>query len=219
MITLEPAYEYGRDGSNESGSNYGNQLIAWFIPATSGNYVFFTNSDDPSNLYLSTDESPANKKLIAQESGWSDARQWVAVGGESTLEDKRSDMFAATEWPGGNTISLEAGKRYYMESIHTEGTGGDSVAATFIKAGEADPVNGDPPKLTGDVIGAYVEDSGTGGPEFTSVQLVGGNLVIAWSGGTLESADTVVGPYTVVANATSPATIPVSGSMKFYRVR
>lgn len=161
LYTLEPMWEYGPDGSNESGSNYGNQLVGWFTPARSGNYIFFTNSDDLSNLYLSTDEDPANKKLIAQEAGWSNARNWVAVGGgSSVLEDKRSDYFFNTEWPNGNTITLQAGKRYYMESIHNEGTGGDSVAATFIIEGEDDPVNGDAPKLTGSLIGTYLDPMG-----------------------------------------------------------
>jgi hypothetical protein len=216
LITIEEVYEYGPDGTNESGTNYGNQLIAWFLPPSNGDYVFFTNSDDPSNLYLSTDESPANKKLIAQETSWSDARRWVSAGSGDPAT-KRSDQFANTEWSG--PITLQAGKRYYMESLHTEGGGGDSVAATFIKAGEADPVDGDAPKLTGPVIGTYVGETGGGEAVFTSVQLTGGNLVIAWSGGTLESADTIIGPWTVVPNAASPATIPVTGSMKFYRVR
>lgn len=160
FVTIEPRWEYGPNGSNESGSNYGNQLVGWFTPAKSGDYIFFTNSDDPSNLYLSTDDNPANKKLIAQESGWSGARQWVGVGGGSTLEDKRSDSFASTEWPSGNTITLQAGKRYYMESLHTEGGGGDSVGATFIMAGEANPANGDAPKLTGALIGTYLDPNG-----------------------------------------------------------
>lgn len=218
LVTIEDTYEYGPDGVNESGSNYGNQLIAWFLPPSNGDYVFFTNSDDPSNLYLSTDESPANKKLIAQETAWSDARMWVSAGSGDPAT-KRSDQFFDTEWPSGNTITLQAGKRYYMESLHTEGGGGDSVAATFIKSGEADPVDGDAPKLTGAVIGTYVGASGGGEAIFTDVQLTAGNLVIAWSGGTLESADAVLGPWTVVPNAASPSTIPVTGSMKFYRVR
>ncbi len=159
FVTMEPMWEYGPAGNNESGSNYGNQLIGWFTPARSGNYVFFTNSDDPSSLFLSTDDNPANKFLIASETGWSNARNWVAVGsGDAT--SKRSDQFGGTEWPNGNSITLQAGKRYYMESLHTEGGGGDSVAATFIIEGDADPVNGDAPKLAGSLIGTYMDPNG-----------------------------------------------------------
>ena len=161
LVTIEPRWEYGPDGSNESGSNYANQLSGWFIPPQTGNYIFFTNSDDPSNLYLSTDDNPENKKLIAQEAGWSNARDWVSVGGApSNVDDKRSDFFFDTEWPTFNTITLQSGQRYYMESLHTEGGGGDSVAATFILEGEADPANGDAPKLVGDVIGTFLNPNG-----------------------------------------------------------
>ena len=163
-VTIEPMWEYGPGGNNESGSNYGNQLVGWFIPPQTGNFVFFTNSDDPSNLYLSPDDNPENKRLIAQEASWSNARNWVSAGGgSSSIDDKRSDLFLNSEWTdfsGGFGIPLQTGQRYYLESVHTEGGGGDSVAATFILEGDPDPVNGDAPKLTGSVIGAYLNPNG-----------------------------------------------------------
>jgi hypothetical protein len=155
-ITLEPRWEYPPNGGNEAGSNYGNQLIGWFIPDKTGNYIFFTCSDDPSDLYLSTDDNPANKKLIAQETNWSNAREWV-IARAGSADSKRSDLFAGSEWPTPNVITLQAGRRYYMESLHTEGGGGDNVGATFIMEGEADPANGDAPKITGALVGTYVD--------------------------------------------------------------
>jgi hypothetical protein len=63
----------------------------------------------------------------------------------------------------------------------------------------------------------------TNAVQFTSIQrdATGQNVVIAWTGGTaLQSAGEVTGPYTDVTPApTSPATIPISGPRKFYRVR
>src|SRR6185436_10300840 len=56
FTTLEPNFEYPPDGLNEAGTNYGNQLIAYLSPATTGDYVFFLCSDNSSVLYLSTDE-------------------------------------------------------------------------------------------------------------------------------------------------------------------
>jgi hypothetical protein len=64
-----------------------------------------------------------------------------------------------------------------------------------------------------------VPSAPTAVPGFSTVAKNGNNLVLAWSGGTLESADAVTGPWTAVANAASPATIPISGVRKFYRVR
>jgi len=158
-ITIEPRWEYPPNGGNEGGSNYGNQITGWFIPQVTGDYVFFTCSDDPSNLYLSTDENPANKKLIAQETGWSGARTWLSVGA-GNVDSKRSDLFVDTEWPDGWTIHLIAGKKYYMESIHTEGGGGDNVGATFKLYEEEDPANGTAPRLAGDLIGTYLDPTG-----------------------------------------------------------
>jgi len=164
-ISFESLWEWPANGGNEGGSSYGNQLVGWFIPNQTGDYVFFTCSDDPSNLYLSTDETPANKKLIAQETGWSGARNWLSAG-SGAADTKRSDQFTGTEWPtldpstGLAKITLTQGRRYYMESLHTEGSGGDNVGATFIRAGDADTVNGSAPALTGAFIGTYMDPSG-----------------------------------------------------------
>jgi len=44
----------------------------------------------------------------------------------------------------------------------------------------------------------------------------GGNVVLTYTG-TLQSADTVKGPYSAVAGATSPFTVTPAGAGKFYR--
>jgi len=54
---------------------------------------------------------------------------------------------------------------------------------------------------------------------FTSAVKSANNLVLTWSTGTLEQADSVDGPWTPVANTPSPATIPITGTRKFYRLR
>ncbi len=69
----------------------------------------------------------------------------------------------------------------------------------------------------------FVPAGGDGGPPvgntFASVTRSGTNLVLTWTAGTLESADNVTGPWTAVANGTSPATVPITGTAKFYRLR
>jgi len=42
-----------------------------------GNYSFWISSDDSSELFLSNDEKPANRRLVALVVGWTDSRQWV----------------------------------------------------------------------------------------------------------------------------------------------
>src|SRR5207244_12503302 len=108
--------------------------------------------NEPSSIYLSEDETPAKKHLIAVEQAWSNARQWVTSGNAaSDPTSKRSDQYPATQWPTGNKITLTAGKRYYIEVLHTEGGGGDNVGVNWQPPGAAEPADGDPP-ITGSAV-------------------------------------------------------------------
>src|SRR5262245_840995 len=136
--------------------NYTRRVSGIFIPSTTGNYVFFVCSDDDSDLFLSTDDNPANKRLIAQETSWSNSLQWTSSGGGSSLSQKRSDQFkpsgsATAPFAGG--ISLTGGNRYYIEGVQHEGGGGDNFAATFKLLADADPADMTDSALTGNIIG------------------------------------------------------------------
>jgi len=134
------------------GNNYAQRVSGFFNPTQTANYVFFICSDDDSDLFLSTDATPANKHLIAQENSWSNSRQWVSSAGGSTLASKRSDQFAGTTWPGGHTISLTAGTQYYLEADHHQGTGGDNLAVTYKLSTESDPQDSTAPRLAGSML-------------------------------------------------------------------
>ncbi len=192
LLTIEPLWEYPPNGGNEAGDNYGNQLTGWFTPPSTGDYVFFTCSDDQSDFFLSTDDNAANKKLIAQESGWSNPHTWItANSGDATL--KRSDTCVNSQWPGGpGLIHLIGGQKYYMESRHYEGGGGDNVGATFINvtAGDADPVNGDAPRLTKSNVGFYLDPTGA------SVTIVTPPVAVT-------QQEQLTATFTVVATGTS----------------
>jgi len=159
MTTLEPMFEFPPAGGNGYADAYGNTLECYFIPPSNGNYVFFTCSDDQSWLFLSTDSNPANMLLIAEEQGWSNSRQWVAAG-SGDVTAKRSDQFSGSMWATPNVITLQAGKQYYLFDSHYEGGGGDDVGATYKLDSEADPANGDAPRLTGSVVGYYFDPTG-----------------------------------------------------------
>ncbi len=176
--TLQPRWEFPPNGGGNMWDQYCNQISGWFMPPATDDYVFFTNSDDPSALYLSPDNDPANKLLIAQQINWAGARQWQA-GDDNQKRHKRSDWFtdvydveqeyAEDIWEDFTTdwgITLEAGERYYLESLSREAGGGDNHAVTFITVDEAveldaPPANGDAPALTGDVIGVFLNPNGT----------------------------------------------------------
>src|SRR5437762_1755909 len=96
-VTIPSSLEYVTSFQfPDVGDNYARRVSGFFIPATTGDYVFFVCSDDDSDLFLSTDDQPANKRLIAQETGWSNALQWTASAGASNLDQKRSDKFKPT---------------------------------------------------------------------------------------------------------------------------
>jgi hypothetical protein len=89
--------------STFSGDDYGQRLRAYLIAPTDGNYVFSISSDETSNLLLGLDENPATKRLVA----WVDPR--AQPGNYITHFGQQSAP-----------ITLQAGRRYYVEVLHHE---------------------------------------------------------------------------------------------------
>ncbi len=145
--TTQPnSYYAAFETPTNQGDNYTERVSGLFTPPVTGDYVFFVCSDDDSDLFLSTDETTANLRLVASEDKWSNSRQWVSSGGGSDLTGKRSD----TAFPTG--IHLVAGKYYAIQGVHHEGGGGDDFAATFKLLSEPDPKDGDAPKIAGALV-------------------------------------------------------------------
>jgi len=91
--------------------SYG-QLVRGFVhPPATGNYTFWISSDDGSELWLSTSEDPKAKQKICFVREWTGPKEWTR-----SPEQK------------SQPIKLEAGKKYYIEAIHGEGSGGDNLA-------------------------------------------------------------------------------------------
>ncbi len=174
---MEQRWEYPADGlyrdqtTEPDGAayrNYFDTIEGYFIPPATTNYVFFICGADRFWLYLSTDESPANKHLIAaQPDGWTAERGWMTGQGGTDVTGQRSDKFSPTEWPNVGTdgmavISLQAGQRYYLLEVHHDPSwcGADDFAATYTVQGQPDPQDGDAPALAGSVIGYYFDPSG-----------------------------------------------------------
>jgi hypothetical protein len=147
-ISLASSFEM----PNDDILNYTRRVSGYFIPPTSGGYVFFVSADDDSDLLLSTDSDPAHKRLIAQEGNWDGSRQWVSVAGgsTSTLSQKRSDQWSpdgGVTTPYASGISLIAGHLYYLEGVQHQGAGGDYFGVTYKLIADADPLDGDAPML------------------------------------------------------------------------
>ncbi|MEO7311319.1 MAG: PQQ-dependent sugar dehydrogenase [Chitinophagaceae bacterium] len=103
-----------------SGDNYGLKVYGYICPATTGNYTFWIASDDNSELWLSTNNSSANKQKIAYHTSYTNSREWNKFTTQKSV-----------------SILLTAGQLYYIEALMKEGTGGDNLAVGWAKPGEA----------------------------------------------------------------------------------
>jgi hypothetical protein len=90
---------------------YGSLTRGYVIAPTTGNYTFFIAADDSAELYLSTDDSPNNRRKIAACPTWVDPRAW----------DRMPEQKSAP-------IALEAGHRYYIEAWHKQEGGPGHLA-------------------------------------------------------------------------------------------
>jgi hypothetical protein len=132
--------------------NYGGRIRSFFVPLETGPHTFYLATDDPGKLFLSTDENPVNKVLIASEPIWASRRQWTG------LRDDGSDAGRA----GANVsapINLTAGQRYYIESLFVEGGGGDHMAVAVQRPGKLVPVNKSSP-IEANVMGVFADPVG-----------------------------------------------------------
>ncbi len=147
-ISVFPHFEWAATDDistppGNQGDNYGGQIVGYFYPPSTGEYLFWISADDNAELYLSTDEDPANKKLIARETGWSNAREYDMTSGSSDVTAKSSAEFTGTEWAdtdpnwGGAIINLTKGKAYYIEALFNEGGGGDNLSVAVLDPNDA----------------------------------------------------------------------------------
>ena len=120
---------------SNAADDYGVRIRGYVIPPVTGDYVFYLTSDDHSGLYLSTDESPENRRRIAYVDSWREPRKWVTWKLETT----------------SSPIRLEAGKRYYVETLYKEGTGNDYLGVNWLMPGLKPPER-DTPGIPGEYL-------------------------------------------------------------------
>ncbi len=96
------------------GDNYGARIRGYVCPPQTGNYIFYIAADDASELWLSTDDNPANKSKIAYALSWTNVREWNKYASQKSA-----------------AVYLQAGHKYYIEALHKEGGGGDNLAVAW----------------------------------------------------------------------------------------
>lgn len=99
------------------------RISGYIQPPVSGEYRFHVASDDQSELYLSTDHTPANVVKLAYEPSWSGYQSFTGTG---TMKSE--------------AIPLVAGKVYYMEARHWVQTGEEHVSVGWTVPGAASAV-------------------------------------------------------------------------------
>ncbi len=116
-----------------TGDNYGCRLIGYIHAPKSGNYTFWISGDDYAALYLGTDSTAESKNKIAVVNGWTNPEEWEKYPSQKSI-----------------SIPLEAGKKYYVEAIMKEGSGGDNLAVAWESANQSREI------IAGDFLSPYI---------------------------------------------------------------
>ncbi|MCL5096234.1 MAG: PA14 domain-containing protein, partial [Candidatus Omnitrophica bacterium] len=94
------------------GTNYGSMIEGYIDPPQTGNYTFWISSHDSSELWLSTDNNPANKQKIAFVDGQTDLRQWNKYANQQSAP-----------------VSLAQGQSYYFQVLQKQGATGEGYVS------------------------------------------------------------------------------------------
>ncbi|HEV7346701.1 PA14 domain-containing protein, partial [Telluribacter sp.] len=102
------------------GDNYG-QLIQGYITAPqTGSYVFWISSDDNSELWLSSSESPGSMQRVAWVNDWTNALEWGKEGNQKSV-----------------AVTLTACQKYFFEIRHKDGDYWDNLAVGWSRPGQS----------------------------------------------------------------------------------
>jgi hypothetical protein len=93
---------------------YGSRMRVLLEPRKSGQHTFWLTGDNHCQLFLSTDDSKFNKRLVAEVADYARSSEWT----------KRPAQRSAA-------ITLEAGRRYFLEVLHKEKWGEDHAAVSW----------------------------------------------------------------------------------------
>jgi hypothetical protein len=154
-LTSNPNYPTSPSGSSlistfeapiNWADNYGTRIRGYITAPATGNYTFWIESDDASELWLGSNDTPGSKALVAYQPGATGIHEWTKYASQKSAP-----------------ISLTAGTRYYVEALQKEAGGADHVAVAWAKPGQS--TNAPSEIISGEVLSPWV-----GGPSIASVK-------------------------------------------------
>jgi len=96
------------------GDKYAQRITGLISVDTSGPYEFWVSADDSAEVWISTDQHPINKRLVALVNKPSGYKIW--------------DKYRSQK---SKPIHLEQGGQYYLEVLHKDHTGGDYLNVSW----------------------------------------------------------------------------------------
>jgi hypothetical protein len=95
---------------------YGTAFVGLLTPEETGTYYFYVASDDDSEFYLSTDDTPENLTLVGgiHSGDWTNSREYTKY-----------------DYQKSAAVTLEGGKSYMFAGFHNEGSGGDNFSVAW----------------------------------------------------------------------------------------
>jgi hypothetical protein len=101
--------------------DYAQRIEGYFTAPETGEYTFFVSGDDSVRLSLNLDgEAVDGATIIAELTSATDFREW--------------DKFASQR---SQSLTLEAGERYYLELLHKESGGDDHFSVGWLRPGQS----------------------------------------------------------------------------------
>jgi DNA-directed RNA polymerase specialized sigma24 family protein len=98
------------------GDDFGVRLRGWLVPPVDGEYRLEVVSDDSSEVWLSSDAAPGNRRLVCSVDGHADANQW--------------DKFPSQR---STPLRLRGGERHFIEVLLKQGGGGTHLKLGWVR--------------------------------------------------------------------------------------
>jgi len=143
------------DSLDRARDNFTERLTGLLVAPETGNYQFYVAADDQGEVFISTDENPANLGTTPaiHQGGWNDSHNWLgdAYVWSDTLQ---TGVTLAREI--GSQVSLQANTKYYIMALKYEGANGDFLGVNWKKPSDAaEPASGTP-SMSLQYIGLYM---------------------------------------------------------------